>query len=472
LGSLTALILLRPRRVLIAMTGRQDEAVKKLRGDMAFFRRMISKAVIPDTPRARADDPVRNWNHDVYLMETQLTPLLLQGLDALTQHVEKLASGRGEMCCSARAPFNPLIWLAQYLMRNHPGKRKDERSIVYEELGELADQERARRFLLQREAKFKELWQTMQKRLQRQLTSRDLPELFETLDRELDLEGALCRRMPPDLTSIVEADLPAEVFLTFAQFWAWFQRFLTSTSLFRVSEFEAPERRRAMQKQRKEEAILKLQAHEQVCQTVRQRRSQLLKQFANLSAEFHHNDGIVQILNKSLIIHVGEDHCGPGATAPSGSHIDLIASMLGLWGFPVEPACWGTWTAAAAGPWRSWKQAYCADSGDPHVNADSLRKLIDANAFAQVLEQMHPIPTLSSDGCVGVEVLQLLQEDRDDDVVVVEVLHDETGEHRQLMLPREQADEVQRRLQSSDEPVLGVVHADAPDVVMLQSTEN
>lgn len=113
----------------------QEEALQNLKLDATFFQRMLQK----DGGAVQECS-----DYDLYLMESGLMPVLLQGLDALARHVEKLNTGT---CLSggSRAPFNPLTWLAQYLLRNHPGKVKDHRTPIYERLRELANQERSRR---------------------------------------------------------------------------------------------------------------------------------------------------------------------------------------------------------------------------------------------------------------------------------------------------------------------------------------
>ncbi|CAL1127836.1 unnamed protein product [Cladocopium goreaui] len=54
-------------------------------------------------------------------------PVLLQGLDALSRHVDKLASGKSDASSARKQKFNPLTWLAQYLLRNHPTHSSDHR---------------------------------------------------------------------------------------------------------------------------------------------------------------------------------------------------------------------------------------------------------------------------------------------------------------------------------------------------------
>merc|ERR1719183_3028995 len=81
-------------------------------------------------------------------------PLLLQGLDALSRHVDKINS-KGGQGADSTLRFNPLVWLAQYLLRNHPRHVKDHRTPMYEQFSELANIERGRRCLLRQREQMK-----------------------------------------------------------------------------------------------------------------------------------------------------------------------------------------------------------------------------------------------------------------------------------------------------------------------------
>merc|ERR1719424_970213 len=83
-------------------------------------------------------------------------PLLLQGLDALSRHVDQNQNDGGDI-----RKFNPLVWLAQYMLRNHPRHVKDHRTPMYEKFSELANIERGRRCLLRREDQMHEVWNEM-----------------------------------------------------------------------------------------------------------------------------------------------------------------------------------------------------------------------------------------------------------------------------------------------------------------------
>ena len=62
------------------------------------------------------------WNGvdmDEYLLE-EIYPILLPGLEELAQEIENCKSEGDKRDIRIRARFNPVRWLAQYLMRNNP----------------------------------------------------------------------------------------------------------------------------------------------------------------------------------------------------------------------------------------------------------------------------------------------------------------------------------------------------------------
>merc|ERR1719498_896524 len=101
-------------------------------------------------------------------------PLLLQGLDALSRHVDKI-TGKGSTPSDSRIPFNPLTWLAQYMLRNHPRHVKDHRTPMYERFSELANVERGRRCLLRKREQMEEEWHAMVESNGKPLTVADVP---------------------------------------------------------------------------------------------------------------------------------------------------------------------------------------------------------------------------------------------------------------------------------------------------------
>lgn len=429
------------------MSRTNGEALKNLRLDATFFHRVLQK----DGGVVEGAAP----DYDIYLMEQGVMPLLLQGLDALSRHVDKLGQGGG-LSGGGKAPFNPLTWLAQYLLRNHPSKIRDHRTPIYQRLGEMANVERGRRGLLRRRQQMEEEWEDMVGN-QGRLTPAELPQYLSRLDDRWNLEGAFVGKLPGDLVGVVCAP-SVDGDLAFSDFWLWFEGYVGQHDVLRASAFDIAARRKEEAERQAKQAEEEMARLEKVMHEVLELRRGLEDQFASNCADMYTDEVITQIINKGAVVQgTREQEGGPPL---QGVHIELIISMLRLWGFPADPPPADVWNDAALAAWQLWLETYGPDGSNGHSRVDSanLRRLMDRDAFQAFLIQAYPAPEyeVGTETQHTVEVRNILVTDDID--VFVEAVDEETGQTRQLVLPEGHVEEVRRRLaESSGGPVLARV---------------
>lgn len=322
-------------------------------------------------PMAEADA-----DFDVYLMENGVMPVLLQGLDALSRHVDKLASGKSDGSSSARKQkFNPLTWLAQYLLRNHPTHTSDHRDAMYRHLQELASVERGRRNLLRRLPEFETTWQLYTHG--DGLSTSQIEQVFQQLDTLWNLDGEFIRCLPGNFAARIPCADPNKV--TFNEFWNFFEEIVSTHDLLRLSVFENAEKRRQMAEQEAQDALERQRQREaNIAEEERQQR--LLKtQFETLCADAYLNPELNQIMIKGAVLAYPMNL--------KGEHIVLILQLLRAWGHSLmdtegrymEQDEWDDRTKEL---WIGWRKLHGPQTNYPGVvDAESLKVLTDKEAF-------------------------------------------------------------------------------------------
>merc|ERR1719199_1236965 len=229
-------------------------------------------------------------------------PLLLQGLDALSRHVDKINS-KGGQGADSTLRFNPLVWLAQYLLRNHPRHVKDHRTPMYEQFSELANIERGRRCLLRQREQMEVVWHEMlnEKRKTR-LRKSDLPTLFKRLDAKWYLEGALLEKLPQDF-SVFEFAPPTmkddnKDETDFTDFWQWFEEFVKTNDILRASAFIDAERRQIETERKARKAEEDAERRARAMKEALEQRSELEEHFETVTADMYINSNVARIMNK------------------------------------------------------------------------------------------------------------------------------------------------------------------------------
>jgi len=422
------------------MGSKADEGFKNLNMNAEFFQRMLRRD-------NRAPPEYRDF--DVYLMEKNLMPLLLQGLDALSRHIDKMHSKKN-MDSDSRARFNPLVWLAQYLLRNHPMHLKDHRSSMYHDFSDWALIEKGRRETLRRKGQIEDAFHRMEKKVDgNQVKLIHMGMFIESLDELWSLEGLFIERMPKDFRdgSLVQTqDGTPNGTVLFEDFWKWFEEKVEKNDVLRASDYQE-----AQQRKREEERRIKRQAEEaerkgERDEEMQQKRTELSSRFEACMADIYLDEDIDKIVNHGAVLGSVEDE--EGMVPVVGPHVQMIKTMIDLWGVHVDlEAQADHWNDAALASWKEWLHRHSAEEVNV-VDAANLRALTDMDQFNVYLARAYPTED-SMDG--GLERLMQVQKFIDDEIeYLAEVVDEDTGEVVQVSLPDEVAEEVRQRLEAEE----------------------
>lgn len=420
------------------------EAHKNLKLDSEFFTRMLSKKA-----DAATQEDFRDF--DVYLMEKSVMPLLLQGLDALSRHVDKSKDQLSQSRDGRQ--FNPLVWLAQYMLRNHPRHVKDHRTPMYEKFTELASIERGRRCLIRKREQIQDVWNELltDKNMVSEgagakgvsLEVDDISDVFERLDQAWYLEGALLEKLPQDW-SAVDMKKTKDNEVCFADFFDWFEAYVKSNDILRATAFSDAERRQQEIEQQKlkeqEDAARRARAMKEALE----QRSELEEHFETVTADMYINSECGRIMNKGAIIDgVEEKEGGPPL---QGEHIVLIRLMLGIWGCPVNDDTDGDiWNDVTLASWQMWLKARGLDASRG-VDKNTIRRLVDKDEFEEYLQRTFPVKDDDADDDYIKQVVEVKGFVEDEIDILVEAVDEDTGELLHLTLAEHEVEELKARL--------------------------
>eukprot|EP00811_Abedinium_folium_P028120 NODE_4326_length_1905_cov_5.174916.p1 GENE.NODE_4326_length_1905_cov_5.174916~~NODE_4326_length_1905_cov_5.174916.p1 ORF type:complete len:502 (-),score=134.40 NODE_4326_length_1905_cov_5.174916:226-1731(-) len=434
------------------------------------------------------DETLRDF--DLYLMETRILPLLLQGLDALSRHIDKMMITAKESDPS-RARFNPLVWLAQYLLRNHPLHVTDQRAPMYAGLAEKANIERGRRAILRRKPQITEAWSEYQRKENsagssctlakdelhdfpptEKLNIAQVPEFIEYLDSLWGLRGSFATKMPSDYTQLIHPKHERDE-VRLDEFWAFFEAHVLENDLMREHVLERAE----------QDGLRPQSQDEPGSESSRDGDGQmwgahLLDRFQMTLTDMNVNEVLIAIATSRAVLREAEpvrveqqqqqqqqserpvsqksevpeqqeqqeQETGAAAAPVKGAHVGLICQLLSLWGKHVPEGSREVWSQPATCQWNAWLRTHDIQGRNNVVNASGLKSLKDFQAFSVYVQRV------CQRGQCCVELLELFEDELETYVMVHPELFDE---RRRITLPSNMVATVRERLAFGPHPVLG-----------------
>lgn len=330
------------------MSGKNDDVAKILKGlklDRAFFQERVrtdpGKESGEDfkTPKRRRnkesllDD--KNRDFDIYLSEA-LMPLLAQALDALSRYMNSQRERGENLDKRVLKRFNPLTWLAQYLLRSHPKYlTTPRRAGIYSGFSLWADCERGRRELLRRRKEIQTVFSGFQ--MKNRVSENDLPQVISAVDQKFWLKGQLASH------PILNRDLRGQIdntgaqSCTFEAFWTWFSGVCMANDLVKYSAFEEGFKLQAQDAQHRKELEERRKEREEEERRHEQEIHTFLEDYSFLRDECLLDESLNQILHEDYTLTGDTPPNGEEAyeeeVCPHGAHVVLLKKVLKMLSF-------------------------------------------------------------------------------------------------------------------------------------------
>ncbi|CEL94042.1 unnamed protein product [Vitrella brassicaformis CCMP3155] len=326
----------------------EDETCRRLWGDHG---RYIVQLITARREAHLSDAPELGLMDDDVYISKHLLPLLSQGMEELTQLIEEMMKDEQSLRTDPGVAqrFNPLIWLSQYLMRNHPAyldlealddvqgarplmaTRTAARKRFSKSFAECTEAEKGRRELLRRRPLFEKAFIEETSRACAADFHRDIAlPIIAKIDRDCRLQGALRDNLHVDMIQAPEA-APADV--SFGAFWEVFGQTIEKYDLIRAADFESGSvilEEEARERKRAEEEGRRREAEAARLQEEKQKRQDDFLLFNSWMEE----NAALQMILKGQQSLVGVEETEDGGMELMGDHVVVLRQLLTLWGFP------------------------------------------------------------------------------------------------------------------------------------------